>query len=141
MKNNELTIRKFFIDTTGLNYLIIKQNDKLISLYLKLGKLKQRFIGTVTKSTKTFEVRRKRGKHLHIKSNSYGFNYHALDNKKSFDTVRLSDEISDWKIPVNFILENGSFLYFKEQGFEKQIFVSLEQIEQYIVPPEEKRRF
>lgn len=140
-KNDGFTYRKFYLDDME-NYLRIKSNDKLIQLSLKLkSENKLRRIGTVTKSTKTIDIKRKRGKHLHIKSNSYGFNYEVLNNKKSFDTVRLSDEISDWKIPLDFIMKNGKFLYFLQQGFEKQIFVTLEQIEQYRVKKEENRRY
>jgi hypothetical protein len=140
-KNDGFTYRMFYLDDME-NYLRIKSNDKLIQLSLKLkSEKKLRRIGTVTKSTKTIDIKRKRGKHLHIKSNSYGFNYEVLDNKKSFDTVRLSDEISDWKIPLSFIMENGSFLFFKQQGFERQIFVTLEQIEPYRVKKEENRRY
>lgn len=140
-KNDGFTIRMFYLSDMD-NYLRIKSNDKLIQLSLKLkSENKLRRIGTVTKSTKTLEVRRKRDKHLHRLSNSYGFSYHVLDNKKSFDTVRLSDEISDWKIPLSFIMDNGSFLHFKKEGFEKQIFVTLEQIEPYRVKKEENRRY
>lgn len=140
-KNDGFTYRKFYLDDME-NYLRIKSNDKLIQLSLKLkSENKLRRIGTVTKSTKTIDIKRKRGKHLHIKSNSYGFNYEVLNNKKSFDMVRLSDEISDWKIPLDFIMKNGKFLYFLQQGFEKQIFVTLEQIEQYRVKKEENRRY
>ncbi len=140
-KNDGFTYRMFYLDDME-NYLRIKSNDKLIQLSLKLkSEKKLRRIGTVTKSTKTIDIKRKRGKHLHIKSNSYGFNYEVLNNKKSFDTVRLSDEISDWKIPLDFILKNGKFLYFLQQGFEKQIFVTLEQIEPYRVKKEENRRY
>jgi|JI10StandDraft_1071094.scaffolds.fasta_scaffold112455_1 translation elongation factor P/translation initiation factor 5A len=140
-KNDGFTYRMFYMDDME-NYLRIKSNDKLVQISLKLkSEKKLRRIGTVTKSTKTIDIKRKRGKHLHIKSNSYGFNYEVLNNKKSFDTVRLSDEISDWKIPLDFIMKNGKFLYFLQQGFEKQIFVTLEQIEPYRVKKEENRRY
>ncbi|MBK7362665.1 MAG: hypothetical protein IPJ01_10255 [Micavibrio sp.] len=49
---------------------------------------------------------------------------------------------NEWSnIPVKFILENGKFLFFKEQGFEKQIFVSLEQLAEFKITPEQNRRF
>jgi hypothetical protein len=140
-KNDGFTYRMFYLEDME-NYLRIKSNDKLIQLSLKLkSEKKLRRIGTVTKSTRTLEIKRKRDKHLHIKSNSYGFNYQVLDNKKTFDTIRLSDEFCDWKIPLSFIMEKGSFLFFKQQGFEKQIFVTLEQIEQFRVKKEENRRY
>lgn len=139
---SDLKIRTFHIDTTGKNYLIINQNDKLIMLYLKLGDLRKRFIGTVTKSTRTMEIRRERIKHLFRKLNAYGFNDYILRNQDSFDWIRLSDDSkSHWKIPVSYILEKGTYLNFREQSFELQRFVSLEDLEQFRVKTEENRRF
>ena len=65
------TIRSFFIDDTGKNMLMIKQNKKLTTLILKLGKTKNRLIGIVTKSTRTIVMTRKRGLHLFRKGNAY----------------------------------------------------------------------
>lgn len=136
------TIRSFFIDDTGLNKLMVKQNDKLIILTLKLGNLKPRHIGTVTKSTKTVQMVRDRTKnHLFREGNAYGFGYYVLKNQSCIDWVRLSDnENNYWKIPVKYIIENGRFMNFKQQGFELQKFVSLNELEQFRVYPEENRR-
>ena len=136
------TIRSFFIDDTGKNKLMIKQNDKLITLILKLGTTKNRHIGTVTKSTRTIEINRVRGKHLFLKGNAYGFNHYVLKNQTSIDWIRLSDDTGEhWKIPVRYVLENGKFLHFKSIGYELQIFVSLSQIEQFKIQQSENRRF
>lgn len=141
-KNADLTIRKFFLDKSGLNYLIIKQNDKLIHLYLKLNTLRQRFVGTVTKSTRTVEMRRENKKHLFYKMNAYGFNDYILRHQNTFDWVRLSDDLGNhWKIPVSFILEKGTYMNFSKVGFELQRFVSLSDLEQFRVKDEENRRF
>lgn len=87
-------------------------------------------------------VKRVRDKHLFRKFNAYGFNDYVLRNQTTFDWIRLSDdEGNHWKIPVTFISEYGKFLNFKQQGFELQRFVSLEQIEQFRVRREENRRF
>lgn len=141
-KKQEFTIRQFFLDDTGMNYLMLKQNDKLIRLYLKLSEHGNRFIGTVTKSTRTIEMKRERMIHLFRKMNAYGFNDYVLRNQNSFDWIRLSDDCGcHWKIPVKYILEKGEYLNFKEQGFELQRFVSLQNLEQFKVKPEENRRF
>lgn len=135
------TIRSFFIDDSGLNKLMVKQNDKLIILTLKLGNLKPRRIGTVTKSTRTIEMRRKRGIHLFRNGNAYGFGYYVLKNQTSIDYIRLSDDTGcHWKIPVPYLLAKGKFLHFKNQGFELQKFLSLEDLKQFEVQPEENRR-
>lgn len=136
------TYRTWFVDDEGGNKLQIKQNDKLIIPTLLLKNDKPRRLGVVTKSTRTIDIKRKVDKHLFIKGNSYGFCYFLLNNQTSFDWIRLSDDRGNhWKIPVKFVLDNGKFLFFKGQGFEKQIFVSLESIEQYRVKKEENRRF
>jgi hypothetical protein len=137
------THRKFFIDDSSENYLHIKQNDKIIIVSVKLGsETKTRRIGRVTKSTKTIEIRRIRDKHLFRKGNSYGFCFYVLKYQDSFDWVRLSDDAGgQWKIPVQYILDNGSFLNFMNNGgFELQIFLSLEQMAQFKVLKKENRR-
>lgn len=142
VKTKELgyVTRRFYIDME--NYLQIKSNDKLIQMKLKLKGDKLRLIGMITKSTRTIVMTRKRGVHLHRISNSYGFNHYILENAFTFDTIRLSDDKGgNWKIPRQYILDNGSYLHFKSQGFEKQLFMKLEQLEQFKVKPSENSRF
>jgi hypothetical protein len=139
-KKSDFTIRKFFID--DINYLQIKSNDKLIHLKLILVNDKPRKIGTVTKSTRTIAMKRKRGVHLFRKLNAFGFNDFVLREQNCVDWVRLSDDTgTHWKIPVKYILENGVYMNFKKEGFELQRFVSLEQLEQFRVKDSENRRF
>lgn len=140
-KKQEWVYRRFFINDDGKNYLQIKSNDKIIQLKLCLENFKPRLIGTVTKSTRTIDMKRVRLKHLHWKTNSYGFNDFVLRNQNSIDWVRLSDDLGNhWKIPVSYILEKGTYLHFKQEGFELQRFVSLENLEQFRVRSEENRR-
>lgn len=125
-------VRQFFIDDAGLNFVRIHSTDKTTVIFLKLASEKKvRKIGTVTKSTKTLKIKRKRAIHLFRKGNAYGFNDYVLRTAKTFDKIALSDDFSDWKIPVSYILENGKFLLFSQQGFELQRFVSLQDLEQF----------
>jgi len=136
---SDFKIRTFYIDEQ--NALLIKSNNRLIIVRLKLKNMKPRMIGTVTKSTRTIEMKRKRDKHLHYMTNSYGFNQYILKEQTKIDWVRLSDDRQNhWKIPVSYILEKGTYLNFKQQGFELQRFVSLENLEQFRVKSEENRR-
>lgn len=125
--------KTFFLDDSGNNKLHLKTTlrTKVLHLQLQSEGNRKRKIGVITRSTRTLVIRRNRDKHLFIKCNAYGFNDYVLRNTKSFDNISLSDEYASWKIPVKFILENGKHLNFKQQGFEKQIFVSLEEIEQF----------
>lgn len=141
MKATKFVIRKFFIDDSSKNYLIIKSNNKIIKLTLKLEKDNfSRYIGRVTKSTKTLELKRERAKHLFVKGNAYGFNDYILRNAHSFNMVRLSDEYSHWKVPVEYILKEGEYLHFAGNGLELQRFVSLENLEKFKVHKNENRR-
>lgn len=133
-------VRMFPID--DYNSIVIKSNDRLIHVKLHLAGDKPRLIGTVTKSTRTIVMRRKRNVHLFRKMNAYGFNDYILRHAKTFDMIRLSDDMgNDWKIPVSYILENGAYKNFKQNGFELQRFVSLENLEQFRVKDNENRRF
>ena len=109
------------------NEIVIK--NKIISLRLAAeNRLRQ--VGIIN-SKKQLSVKRKRIAHLHYKSQSYGFNHYIIDNAKKFNKVLLSDERGTYLIPNKIILDMGEFLYFKQQGFEIQIFLSLEIINQY----------
>lgn len=135
-------IRSFWMDDEGLNKVFIKSTDKTItvSLNLKGEGSRKRKIGVITKSTRTLKISRKRYDHLFIKGNAYGFNDYIMRNAKQFDTVALSDEFADWKIPREFILEHGRYYHFLPQGFELQRFLSLEELEPFKVKPKENRR-
>lgn len=134
-KAKEPEVFKTISDEVG-NCLTIKNNGKRLSLSLKLiAETKQRRIGIVNLAQKVFEVKRDRTKHLFRANQSYGFNYKLLEEAKLFTNVRLKDEISEWLIPKDFILANGSFLHFKNNGgFEKQIFIELSKITQFERP-------
>ncbi len=123
---------KSLTDEVG-NQLVCRNNGKRIIMSLKLVKEdRHRRIGIINIATKTMEVRRKRDRHLFIKGNSYGFNHQLLADAKLFDKIRLFDEIGEWLIPKAYILTNGSFLNFiNKGGFERQTFVTLEEIEQF----------
>lgn len=101
------------------------------NVFLKLqSESKKRRLGYIDRPARTLVVERKRGKHLHWKSNSYGFNYLFLSKAKSFDTVTLKDEYGTYEIKVSTILNNGK-LHFKKQGFELQVFLALEIIQNH----------
>ena len=118
------------LDEKG-NELIAKTNGNVISLYLKLVEKSERLLGIIDKKEKTFQIRRNREKHIFKRNKSYGFNHYVLKNAKTFDKIYLLDDVTSWIIPVKFILENGSFMQFQQQGFELQIFIPLDKIAQF----------
>ena len=100
-------------------------------IYLRLAGKKRRLkVGTISADRKLI-VRRIRAKHLHRVSQSYGFNEYIMSNATKFEWVVLRDDFGTYLIPLVFIVENGTFLYFKEQGFERQLFLSLDILEQF----------
>ncbi len=114
------------------NNIILHNNDARMVVYLKLkAESKKRKVGIINYATRTLYVKRNSAKHLFRKDGSYGFNHKLLSETKRFDSVRLQDENSEWLIPVSFILNNGSFLHFKGDGFERQIFIQLNKIDDF----------
>ena len=92
---------------------------------LTLPNQKPRNIGWLNDSGDSFHSQRNPAKHLHYKSDSYGFNYELL---RDGNFVWVIIHLPFNKLLVtsrNHILEKGSFLHFANKGFEKQIFLPL----------------
>lgn len=120
-------------DSEG-NLLTVEQldnGDMYIYMYIKEEKRRRRELGYVDVSARQFRVKREREKHLHRKSNSYGFNEHVIKTAKTFDTVVLTDETGTYFIPLSEISKHGKYMFFKQKGFEIQLFVPLEIILPY----------
>jgi hypothetical protein len=105
------------------NKIIVYGSDVFVKL---ASESKARSVGTI-KDQSLYVVRR-REKHLHYRSYSYGFNHFIIKNTKHFNKVILTDEYGTYIIPNELILQKGKFLLFKNQGFELQIFLSLNEI-------------
>ena len=81
-------------------------------------------------SDNIFKMYREYNSDLHINTNSFGFNLKLL-NSKVFDYIELhTDKKEIFKIKVDNILKDGKILFYKQQGFEKQIFYPLNLIKQ-----------
>jgi len=116
-----------------------------INLYL-VGK-KKRLLGTIFKrkgsTTFILKVIRKRSKHLFLKNRSYGFNYKLMAKciEANVTLISFVDEIDIFEFPIDLILNKGQFLHFLEQGFEKQIFLPLKEMEKHRVNKNHKILF
>ena len=119
------------LDQEG-NRIIATDKGNVITLALKLkSEKRRRQIGQITKSTRTLHLIRKRdGGHLHILSNSYGFNYTIIEIAQTFDFISIQDEYKRWKITREDLLSIKNFLFFKNQGFELQTFISLDKLDE-----------
>lgn len=103
------------------------------SIVLNLaGEDRTRSVGRIDESQRVMVAYRSFDTHLHRKANAFGFNHMLLKTATKFDNVFLNtNKIDKYVIPVHYILSNGKFLFFKEKGFEKQIFVTVEEIQQF----------
>ena len=115
------------------NALIVRDcTPHQIKLSLQLSKEKrERTIGEINPELKILYLKRKRDRHLHYKSNSYGFNYHVLSTGQRFNDIVIIDEFGTFKIPKSHLIEKSKFLFFKQKGFERQIFLPLDEMNKF----------
>lgn len=131
MKTKKPAERHVINDDHG-NILTTEHLKTRVRIYLKLRDHKRkRDLGYIDKKTRTLHVRRNRERHLHYKANAYGFNYLLLAKATLFDTVVITDDLGRYKIPRQAVIEGGRFLFFLDQGFERQIFYPVDQLQPY----------
>jgi hypothetical protein len=121
--------------------ILTKYEDGTVSLRIKTEAPRERRLGLIMGDT--FYTTREND-HLHIKSNSFGFNYFLL-KKSTFQYVMLSAYDKYYKIQKTEILTNGKILHFKKSAdgnsFELQMFLSLDIIEKYNIKGKEQELF
>jgi hypothetical protein len=130
-----MTIRKSPPDEQG-NHFVTKESGNVLTICLKLNnETREREIGKVFLKERILEIKRNREKHLFRKNKSYGFNEHVVKTGKTFDKIQLSDEQNTYLFNKELILTKGSYLHFKDLGFEKQLFLPLSEMEKFIITP------
>lgn len=120
-----------------------QSNNKYLDLYVLLPKEKhRREVGRISISDRQFHIKRHSQKHILRANNAYGMNYQILSEGVLFDTVVIHEEDTGkiFKMDKMFILKDGQFLQFKQQGFERQIFVTKEWLSYYEVTNEAAKR-
>jgi hypothetical protein len=126
---------KFVFNDSGDSIRISPKNG-LLKISLKLNSEPgYRNIGDVKLDDKTLMLKRNRAKHLFRQNNSYGFNEYIIENGKTFDKIMLADDEAVYLFPKQLVKEKGSYLYFKQEGFEKQIFLALDEIKKHQIHP------
>ena len=124
--NTTMVIKKTTADQYG-NYFITQRTENSILIQLKLANENRvRNIGIVNRHDKFIEIIRDKSRHLFRKGNAYGFNEHLIKTAKTFDNVKLIDGDGVYLLPKSVILEKGRYMFFKEQGFEKQLFLDMD---------------
>jgi hypothetical protein len=134
-------IREFFIDDKSQDKIVAYHYPNRIKLMLSLEaeNKRERLLGTVTLSTKTIKIKRIKEKHLFRKANAWGFCDAMLKKATTFNKVWLTNNYNEeWKIPVEYILNNGFYLDYNKKGYELQIFIELDKIEKFRLTKKDK---
>jgi hypothetical protein len=105
------------------NYLL--KEDNSIKLYLK-KESKTKIIGFYDEKTNIYRKNVKI-KNIFQKTNSIGFCYKLLTllPKNCRIIINIIESKTEYHINLKNAMLKGSFLFFKEKGFEKQLFVPL----------------
>ena len=111
---------------------IIIADRQEFNVYLDLicaSENRRRSIGFIQLATRTLFVKRE-SKHLHRKSNSYGFNYKVIKEAKIFDYINIRSPEGTFVISREKILSEGFIMRFGKRGdgFELQIFLTLDKL-------------
>lgn len=118
------------------NHFVTRESGNVLTIFLKLNnETREREIGKVFLKERILEIKRNREKHLFRKNKSYGFNEHVIKTGKTFDKIQLSDEQNTYLFNKELILTKGSYLHFKDLGFEKQLFLPLSEMENFTSKP------
>jgi len=122
---NRLYLRVFFDNET---------NEKVsATIHLKLkGESRYRLIGNYYFIEKTIYLKRNSKKHYHYTTKSYGFNYNILSDP-FLDVQWIVADIDDvrYRFPKSTIDTYGTYLHFKQEGFELQKFLKFNLIKNY----------
>lgn len=100
-----------------------------VTLYLsKLGV--NRTLGVMNTVTKTLTVSRTSKRHLMRKLNAYGLNDWVLHHLP-VENVHFIIDGKHYEMSKQQILDDGKYLNFQQQGFELQIFVTVETLNKF----------
>ena len=124
-QGNQLLVRGFYDENKEWTY---------ASVHLKLAKMsKPRLLGYVDVQDAVFHVTRDLAKHYHYKSKGFGFNWEILSgNLIHIKTISMRiDDDTVYVFPKSLIRDYGTFLNFKQQGFELQRFIRFDLIKRY----------
>ena len=117
------------------NRIIVNRNNQMLTVSIQLANMalnpKPKYIGDIDMISRTLIVKRSRIKHLLVKRNAYGLNHKLITEATRFDTVRIIDEYATWDIPREYIIEHGQPLLFTKYCHELQVFITLDQMEQF----------
>jgi len=74
-----------------------------------------------------YYVKNSKEKYIFKKLKAWGINAFVILNLKPTDKIIIKTNKKNYETTVKNVLEKGQYYFFKEQGFEKQIFLPLEE--------------
>jgi len=116
------------------NVIIVENNKRRISVYLRLASERhRRLIGHIDPKYLTLHIERELSKHLLKKANAFGINNTLLQKSKTFNYICLHETDTDqiYIFDKQWAIDNGTYLFFKQEGFEKQIFLNRDHLQQW----------
>lgn len=100
-------------------------NTGQIHLQLK-GERRPRYIGKFIKENHLWHYEKMlKEEHRMIKNDSWGLNWSIVEKMDPEAIITLTTEKARYSIRVRDARDNGEFLHFKSQGFERQFFIPL----------------
>lgn len=131
--------QKFMQEDQGGNQLFMRvfldetETQRSANIHLKLkGEERRRFIGNYYFDNHTIYLRRDSNKHFHYSTKSYGFNYRLINDPHldiKWIVVKIDDNV--YRFPKSMLDSYGTYLQFKQQGFELQRFLKFNMIKNY----------
>lgn len=117
------------------NYFYVKNGKGSITIYLHLAtENKKRELGVVNTNTGVFCIRRNPEKHIFLQNFSYGFNEYVIKTAQRFTHIHLiEDGGRQWLFPKDYVTEKGSYLHFKNEGYERQLFVKISDLTPFLI--------
>ena len=116
------------------NVLILEKTKMRTSIYLRLvTERHRRLVGHICHKYLVLHIERSLDKHLLNKANAYGLNLTILEKGRTFNYVCLHETDTNrvYLFDKQWAIDNGTYLFFKQEGFEKQIFVSRDLLQQW----------
>lgn len=116
---------------TANNFIYTDGNEVLLKLN---AEKRTRHLATIDLAQKALIMVRQ-SKHLLRKAQAYGFNHSMLQAAKLCDKIIFTCPEGTFIIPIADVLQYGDYLWFKTEGFERQLFLRIAFIQSYPQQP------
>ena len=102
------------------------ENDGTLYLALASEKRRRGIGQLIKKSGKTHYLKKVREEHRFRKTDSWGIHWEVMNKLDEESYIGVRTELGIYRIKVSEAKEKGEFLWFKNEGFERQFFIPVE---------------